>query len=350
MKFNITKRKAIVGAIFLAIFAVGFIGTYFALKLSKIFVKTTPTPTPATVSKDGIDFGNTPATVSQEGIYNTVLLGYGGAGHDGSMLTDSIIIVHINTNNKTAALISIPRDLWVTGEHKINADASINGFQNVGGVIKNVTGLQTDYFAAINFAGFTKLIDNLGGITVDVPKTFDDPFYPIPGLENDTCGKTADEVNALKTQYSDAQLEMKFTCRYEHLHWNAGPANLNGTEALKFVRSRHGDSDFGRSERQFAVLKGVLAKLISLHALEKTNSTIDNLVAMVSTNLNAPAIKNIIQVVGDTGEYKITEIHLTTENVLNEGKSAGGAYILYPKAGMNNFSSIQSFITSQIGN
>lgn len=349
MKFKLTKRKVIIGAIFLAIFIVGFAGTYFALKLSKIFVKSSPTPTPVAVYQDGINFGSAPTNTSQEGIYNTVLLGYGGAGHDGAMLTDSIIIVHINSNNKTAALISIPRDLWVTGGYKINADASTNGFQNVGGVIKNVTGLQTDYFAAVNFSGFTKLIDNLGGITVDVPKTFDDHFYPIPGLENDTCGKTADEVNALKTQYSASQLEMQFTCRYEHLHYDRGPANLDGTTALKFVRSRHGDSDFGRSERQFAVLKGVLAKLVSLHALEKTNSTIDNLVAMVSTNLNAPAIKSLFQVIGDTGQYKISEVHLTTENVLTEGKSAGGAYILYPKAGMNNFGSVQSFISTSIG-
>lgn len=348
MKLKFTKKNVLIGLGFVLIFAIGFAIAYFSLKLSKIFVKTQPSPSPVATqtSRDGINFGTPPPNSNQQGIYNTVLLGYGGAGHDGSMLTDSIIIVHVNTNNKTAALISIPRDLWVPGGHKVNADASINGFQNMGGLIQNITGLPTDYFAAINFSGFVKLIDNLGGITVNVPKTFDDYFYPITGLENDTCGKTADEINALKAKYSSTQLEMQFTCRYEHLHFEKGPANLDGTTALKFVRSRHGDSDFGRSDRQFAVLKGILAKLVSLHALEKANTTLDNLVSMVSTNLNLEAAKNIIQVVGDTGQYKITEYHLSTENFLNEGKSAEGAYILYPKAGMYDYSQIKAYVQS----
>jgi anionic cell wall polymer biosynthesis LytR-Cps2A-Psr (LCP) family protein len=141
---------------------------------------------------------------------------------------------------------------------------------------------------------------------------------------------------------------MQFTCRYEHLHYDAGPANLDGTSALKFVRSRHGDSDFGRSVRQFAVLKGILAKLISLHALDKTNQTIDNLTKIVRTNLSPGSMKSLIDAVGPTGDYKLTEIHLTLDNVLNEGKSAQGAYILYPKAGMFDFSQIKNFIANQL--
>lgn len=349
MRFKFTKRNIFIAAVFLIIFGIGFTGAYFGLKLSKIFVKNPPSPAPvAILAQDGVSFGSAPETPSEKGVYNAVLLGYGGAGHDGAYLTDSIIVVHINTNNKTAALISIPRDLWVSGNHKINAEASTNGFQNEGGVIKDVTGLTTEYFAAVDFSGFPKLIDNLGGITVNVPKTFDDPFYPIAGLENNTCGKTEAEIAALKAQYSNSLLEMQFTCRFEHLHFDRGPANLDGATALKFVRSRHGDSDFGRSERQFAVLKGILAKLVSLHAFDKTNQTIDSLVAIVRTNLNASLIKSLVEVLGDTGQYKINEIHLTTENLLNEGKSADGAYILYPKAGMLNFTDIKSYISQNI--
>jgi len=349
MKNFFTKKGVVTAVKFLAIFTIGFFAAYYGLKISKIFVRSSPatlSPTPEVASKE-IDFGSPPPKVNREGVYNTVFLGYGGAGHAGSMLTDSIIVLHVDTNNKTAVVISIPRDLWVPGGHKANAEASINGFQSMGGLIQNITGLPTDYFAAVNFSGFIKLIDNLGGITIDVPKSFDDYFYPITGMENDTCGKTEEEITALKAKYSNSQLEMQFTCRYEHLHFDKGPANLDGTTALKFVRSRHGDSDFGRSERQFAVLKGILAKLISLQALSKMDSTIDTLVSMVSTNLDIPTTKNIIRAVGDTGGYKLTEIHLTTENFLNEGKSAEGAYILVPKAGMYNFDEIKKYIASQ---
>jgi anionic cell wall polymer biosynthesis LytR-Cps2A-Psr (LCP) family protein len=349
MKFKFTRKKIFIGVLFLGIFAVGFTGAYFALKASKMFVKNPPSPSPvASAGQDNVSFGAPAEVAAQKGVYNTVLLGYGGAGHAGGLLTDSIIIVHVDTNKKNVALFSIPRDLWVTGNHKINAEASINGFQNEGGVIKSVTGLPVDYFLAVDFSGFSKLINNLGGITVEVPKTFDDTFYPIAGLENDMCGKTPEEIAALKAKYSDYQLETQFTCRYEHLHFDKGTTNLDGSTALKFVRSRHGDSDFGRSERQFAVLKGVLAKLISLHAFDKTNQTIDSLVSIVKTNLNVAAIKSLIEVVGDTGAYKITEIHLTTGNLLNEGKSADGAYILYPKAGMLNFADIKSLISQNI--
>lgn len=349
LKTYMTRQNIILGVVLIVVFIIGFTSTYFTLKISNIFVKTpTPTPQATTSTQTPINFAPAPEITKEKGVYNTVLLGYGGAGHDGSLLTDSIIVVHINTNNKTAALISIPRDLWVTGNHKINAEASINGFQNEGGVIKNVTGLPTDYFVSVDFGGFVKLIDNLGGISVNVPKTFDDPLYPITGLENETCGKSADEIAQLKTKYSDYQLEIQFTCRYEHLHFDKGSTNLDGATALKFVRSRHGDSDFGRSERQFAVLKGILAKLISLHSFDKTNSTIDTLSKIVRTNLNVAGIRSLLEVIGNTRDYKITDIHLNLDNVLNESKSAQGAYILVPKAGVFDFSQIKGFINANI--
>lgn len=346
IKKYLTRQNLILAAICLAVFVVGFATTYLTLKYTKIFKKTTvSSPTPAAI-QNHVSFAPVPEITKEKGVYNTVLLGYGGAGHSGSLLTDSIIVIHVNTNNKTAALISIPRDLWVNGNHKINTEASINGFQNEGGVIKNVTGLPIDFFVAADFGNFVKLIDNLGGITVNVPKTFDDPYYPITGLENETCGKSESEIATLKAKYSDYQLEIQFTCRWEHLRFDKGLATLDGTTALKFVRSRHGDSDFGRSERQFAVLKGILAKLLSLHAFDKTSSTIETLLKIVKTNLNIIGIRTLVNAVGPTSDYKITKVHLTTDNVLSEGKSSAGAYILYPKAGMFNFTEIQRFISS----
>ena len=343
-------KKKTLRLVLAGVFTLGFVASYLGLTFSKVFTKNqaTPAPTAAPATGDTVNFAPAPEITSEKGVYNTVLLGYGGSGHAGGLLTDSIIVVHINTNKKTAALISIPRDLWVNGHHKINAEASINGFQNEGGVIKSVTGLPVDYFVAVDFSGFSRLIDNLGGISVNVPRAFDDSFYPIAGQENNTCGKTAEEIAALKAKYSDAALEMQFTCRYERVHYGAGPANLDGTAALKFVRSRHGDSDFARSERQFAVLKGILAKLLSLHSLDSASQTIDSLSKIVKTNLSAPAAKSLIEVIGDTGQYKITDIHLTTGNLLSEGKSASGAYILNPKAGMFNFTDIKNYIANSI--
>lgn len=333
---NRSKAKwqdMLIGILLVGIFILGFVITYLSLTFSKVFVKT---PTPQPIATSPVKF-NAPAKIDdQKGVFNTLLLGYGGEGHSGSYLTDSIIIIHVDTNSKKAALISIPRDLWVPGNHKINAEASLNGFQNVGNPIKDITGLPINYFVSVDFGGFSKLIDNLGGITVEVPKTFDDAFFPIFGEENNVCGKTEPEIFELKNKYSGFDLEKQFTCRYESLHFDKGQANLDGKTALKFVRSRHGDSDFGRSERQFAVLKAILIKY-PFKALE-------TLTKIVRTNLDLSTIKNLLEVFGNPNEYEITEIHLTTDNLLNVSKSSDGQFILVPKAGNFNFQEVQKYL------
>ena len=311
-----------------------------------MFVKkqvSSATPKPISYTK------STPEPLKNpDGVFNVLLLGYGGTAHSGGGLTDSIIVVHIDTNSKKYALISIPRDLWVTGNRKINSEGSVNGFENVGSTVQSVTGLFIDNFVSVDFTNFSKIIDNLDGVSVEVPAAFTDSFYPVPGLENETCGITEQQINEFKSKYSGFELEKQFTCRYEKISYDKGPANLNGTEALKFVRSRHGDSDFGRSARQFAILVGIKNKLVSLKSIGKLDSTIDLLSKMVRTNLTAGKIKSMIAAFGETSSYTKSEIRLTTENVLNEGKSSDGQYILTPKAGNLNFTEIKSFINSGI--
>ncbi len=293
----------------------------------------------------------TPAPVNTvnplKGIYNALFLGYGGAGHDGALLTDSMIVIHVDTNTHKADMVSVPRDLWVQGNTKINA-VGVTGFNNVGPVIQNVTGLPINYYISIDFGGFIKLIDSLGGITVNVPNTFDDPFFPITGQESNTCGFTDTEISQFKNLYQGFELERQFTCRYEHLHFNAGLANLDGVTALKFVRSRHGDSDFGRSLRQFAVLEGISNKLISLKSLNKLDQTVNTLFSMVKTDLDLGTIKSLSEVFGKPGLYKINRIQLSTDNVLNQGTSTDGQFILTPKSGNFNYQSIKDYINQNL--
>jgi anionic cell wall polymer biosynthesis LytR-Cps2A-Psr (LCP) family protein len=342
-------KKIIFYLLLTGTFLIGFGGTYLALTLSKIFVKNpfvSPTPNSFALATPKPING----VVPQKGVYNILFLGYGGAGHDGALLTDSMIVIHVDTNTKKVAFISVPRDLWITGGHKINSVGSTNGFQNVGPTITSVTGLPINYFVSVDFGGFTKIIDDLGGVTVQVPVTFSDPFYPITGQENNTCGFTEDQINALKAKYSGYQLETQFTCRYEQLHFDKGPTNLDGTTALKFVRSRHGDSDFARSLRQFAVLTGIENKLISLQAANKFDDIVNTISQIVQTDLNTGTIKSLIQVFGDPKAYSVKQIQLTTDNVLNESTSSDGQYILIPKSGNFDFSEIQSYIKTALNN
>jgi anionic cell wall polymer biosynthesis LytR-Cps2A-Psr (LCP) family protein len=339
------KAETLTLSIFLVgTFIFGIAISYFGFNVSGIFKsKPTPTPNSFVIAIPKAINKNNP----KEGIYNVLLLGYGGAGHEGSLLTDSMIVLHVDTNAKKATMISIPRDLWVPGNHKINA-AGIAGFENIGPVIQNVTGLPINYYVSVDFGGFIKLIDNLGGIKVNVPNSFDDPFYPITGEENNTCGLTDPEIFELKNKYQGFELERQFTCRYEHLHFEKGPTDIDGKTALKFVRSRHGDSDFGRSLRQFAILTGIGNKLINLKSLNKIDQTVNTLFGIVKTDLDLGTIKSLSEVFNDPNLYKINQIQLSTNNVLNEGFAGDGEYILSPKSGGFNFQSIKDYINSNL--
>ncbi len=98
-------------------------------------------------------------------------------------------------------------------------------------------GQEVHYIFTIDFDGFKQAIDLLGGLKIDIERSFDDYRYPIPGKENDPCGG-----------------DPEYQCRYEHLHFEAGWQMLDGTMALKYVRSRNAEgeegTDFARARRQ----------------------------------------------------------------------------------------------------
>lgn len=336
-------KKILIPFFVVAIFVVVFGGSYLAGKLSKIFVKDD-------VPKETLENITPPPTLEEkEGEVTVLLLGYGGAGHEGGTLTDSIILLKVDVKSKKAILISIPRDLWL-GDAKINFAYS-KGVETAKNAVAAVTGISSTYFVAVDFNQLQKIIDLLGGIEVIVPKTFDDYFYPVRGKELDLCGKSPEEMQAVHQKYSGFDLEKQFECRYEHIHFDKGLTKMTGEEVVKFVRSRHSSQyggDFARSERQFVVLKGLKDKLVSLEVIPKGGKIIDRISAFVKTDLTPQKISEFLGLVGNASEYSIKEIHLTEDNVLKSGTGAGGQFILFPKAGNNNFTEIRSFIQEQI--
>lgn len=331
-------KKYLLGLISVGFFLVGFGGSYLTLTLTqkpKIQINT-PTAEPEETQKPF-------EPINTKTSYSIVLLGSGGEGHSGGTLTDSIIVASINSNDKKASLISIPRDLWVPGNRKINAEVMVNGYDSLKSTLAAITGLGIEKYVSIDFGSLIKLIDELGGIEVDIPKTFDDYFYPIKGLENETCGMTGEEIALAHQKYSGFELEKQFTCRWEHIHFDKGVTKISGEEALKLSRSRHGDSDFGRSARQFAILKGI-AKKISIDNVDNTYKTLSK---MIRADIDLKTVKELVSLFGNPNDYQINEVHLNTQNVFNETRSSDGQYILVPKAGNFNFSGIKSFITSE---
>ena len=268
-------------------------------------------------------------TTKNAKIINILLTGHGGGGHSGGGLMDAIIVVSVNLTDKKAGLISIPRDLWFSG-HKINADPSLKD------AVSGIAGLSIINQISIDFASFIKMIDAIDGVDVDVKKVYTDNFYPVKGLENELCGFAPEKVADLHSKYSGFELEKQFTCRYETINYKVGINHMDGANALKYVRSRHGDGDFGRSRRQFEVLKAILQKA----NIKSVGSAFD----FVDTNLTLDKVNEILAEIGNPLEYSVSYLGLTDENVLVSSKSSGGAYILVPREGQD----IKSYIKNNL--
>lgn len=180
---------------------------------------------------------------------NVLILGIGGGNHEGADLTDSIMVMSLNNKNHSVALVSVPRDIWSDSlKDKVNSAYHYGNEKQSGGglllakvTMEDVIGMPIHYVVVVDFTGFEKVIDAVGGIDVNVPDAFTDTQFPKPGMEEATC--PGDPTNA---------------CVWETVHFDAGLQHMNGARALIYARSRHaiGDegSDFARSKRQQIII------------------------------------------------------------------------------------------------
>lgn len=311
---------------------------------------------------------------------NLVLLGYGGGNHDGAYLTDSMIAVHIDPRTQKVFLISIPRDTWVKiptdgsdGSYsKINAAYQIGmedteypnkqpqftgadgGGRMVEYVVSQVTGLPVNYFIGMDFSGFRHTIDTLGGVDLTVQKSFDDYQYPIEGKEDDTCGHTPDEIASLSAQLASPSASLSeldaFPCRYEHLHFDAGEQHMDGTRALKYVRSRHSiqdGTDFGRAQRQRNLIISVKQKIFTASFIPQIIPFMSSLGDDLRTDLSLDDVKTFIQNIQTLNKYQIVSLALTDQNYLQDAVSTDGQDILESTDGIDNWDSVHNWLTTE---
>jgi anionic cell wall polymer biosynthesis LytR-Cps2A-Psr (LCP) family protein len=319
-----------------------------------------------TVVSDVFDPGETIAIdtdITEKNVISILLLGYGGAGHQGGYLSDVIQIIQFNFETKKIAFISIPRDLFVSLPNgqtgKINGAFSMgnskdpihSGAQVAKQMATTVTGIPIDAFISVDFNGFKRAIGGpFGGLEVTVSETLDDKWYPIKGEEQNTCGMSPEKVAELTNTYSGFALESKFECRYEHIYYPPGVHHMEGGDALAYVRSRHGSAggDFSRSKRQQELLLAIRDKLFSLEALENVPRFFKELIAHTDTDLTTDIILALVPKLATTEDMDHVGVTLSTANVLSSTKSSAGAYIIVPNAGQNNWGETQQYIQSEI--
>lgn len=308
--------------------------------------------------------------------FNLLLLGYAGANHDGPYLTDSIIVVHADLQNKIISLISIPRDIWVSlptnssggSFWKINAAYEIGlndadypnkpgrfkGKSGGGNLAKyiagSITGLTIDNFLAVDFSGFNQFIDDIGGVDINVQNSFDDYQYPVAGKEDDLCGQNPADLPTL-IQEATISAQKVFPCRYEHIHFDKGLTHMNGETALKYVRSRHSltdGTDFARSQRQRNLLLAVKNKVLSLNFIPKIPQVLQTLQSHYATDLTASDMADFLLRAGELTSYQIKSLALTDQNVLTDSFSSDGQFILVPSAGDQNWEQVKKYLDSKL--
>ncbi len=208
---------------------------------------------------------------------NFLLLGTGDKTHEGSELTDTIILASLDYENQLVTMLSIPRDLYIKdeeiGSSRINEvvynatnyfGTRQQGIEHMKSTVEKIAGVPIHYWIRIDFQGFVELVDALGGIDVNVENPIYDPYYPKDG-----------------------------TFQYETFSISAGQHHLDGATALKYARSRKTTSDFDRAKRQQDIIYAIKEKALQTEIIfdkDKITAIMDAIKNNFDTNIKIKEI------------------------------------------------------------
>lgn len=340
-RFALTA-SAVMGALVLV--AGGWLGWKFFNNTSKVFGGNI-------ISNIGGLVNSTPLKGQETGRVNILLAGDSSddAGHNGADLTDSIMLISIDTDNNKAFTMSIPRDFWVNipgvGFRKIN-EAKYWGMQNEfsengypeGGMgllektIESAFLIDINYYALVNYSAFRDMVSSVGGITVNIQS--DDPR----GLYDPTFQK-----------------------------WEGGPLKLpngaqqlDGPTALKLARARGHDggygyarSDFTRSDNQRRMLIALKEKALSAGVVSnpiKIGNLMDSVGDNVKTDFKLNEITTLVGLGKKISTIDSVSLQSDTNKLLSSYTSPSGQSALIPSAGLGEYSDIVSFLKRHMSN
>jgi len=248
---------------------------------------------------------------------NILLLGIDQRpGEQGYYRTDTMILLHINPKTGDVGMISFPRDLWVQvpgyWETRINSAHVIGDAKHYPGggpalamkTVENLIGQPVDYYVRINFKGFRKLLEEIGCIDIDVPKLINDPTFP-----DDNYG-------------------------YDPFYLEPGHYCMDADLALKYARTRHVDSDFGRMQRQQQVIVAIKNKVLSTGALPRLVASAPVLLNILSDAIqtNIP-LNRMISLANMARKMDMDHIRrlIIDVNMVEPSITEKGAAVLMPK-------------------
>lgn len=266
---------------------------------------------------------------------NVMMVGYGGADHDGAYLADSIQVLSIDPRTDITTTIPIPRDLWIEGIDAFQQNGKVNevfavgqattgtvdgAAQRLAEVVSAVTGLEIEHWLTIDFMGFRAMVDAVGGVTVDNPTGF--------------CWTTGEDLHRAG--------------RWEMGCFDAGRLELDGDEALTYARARYTSvveesTDFARSVRQARIMSALRGSLGDggIGAIGPGLGLMDAMEGRVRTDLSAIDLFLLSgHVNGDR------RLELSEGPVLTATRNTIGQYILVPTGwtGPGSYGSIHAYL------
>jgi LCP family protein required for cell wall assembly len=263
----------------------------------------------------GSEFNEYPHWEGQERV-NILILGVDQRGQArGPWRTDTMIVVSVDPLNKSAGLLSIPRDLWVEippyGQNRINTayvSGEVNAYPGGGPALAKKTvqynlGEPIHYYVRLNFTAAEQLVDLVEGVDVYVEHAIDDPTYP-------------DEAYG-----------------YDPLFIPAGWQHLDGKLALKYSRSRHGSSDFDRAHRQQQVILALRAKMtapdVLAGLLPRAGTLAATLESAVQSDLTLDQVIRLARLAADIDPSRIRSAVIDSTMTQN-WTTPQGAQVLIP--------------------
>ena len=258
-------------------------------------------------------------------------------GHNGANLTDSIMVLSVDTKKNTAMMLSIPRDLWVNipgyGHSKINAAYPEGGMDLLQEVVQDTLDVPIHYNALVNYGAFRDMVDAVGGITITIDSSDSRGIYD-PSLDwtSRTCCALAKYPN--------------------------GPVTLDGHQALNLARARgdargsygYAQSDFTRTMYQRKMMLAVKDKATQTSVIAnpfKVADLVDAVGSNVKTDLELNEVQTLYTVMKKVDDSKIDSYNLNTlkgknSTMLASYTTPDGQSALIPAAGIDDYSAIQA--------
>lgn len=338
-----SRKRVLVTIAVVILLAGGFYGGKLAYNLHRLF--------------GGSIFSllsNTKLRGEDRGRVNILLAGNSSddPGHAGGNLTDSIMLVSIDTKQHKAFMLSIPRDLWVhiphDGHQKINAayvDGQASHFNEPGyptggmgqleQIVSQDLGIPIDYYALVDYTAIKQAVDDVGGIDVKIQSSDPRGLYD-PSID-----------------YATHKPLVRLSNGWHH---------LNGQQALDLARAR-GDaygsygfagSDFERTQNQRMMLAALKKKAVSAGVLAnpaKLSSLSDAAGNNVKTDFKLNEMRRLYELLKQIGDNNIQSLSLNQangKNLLASYSAPTGESALIPAAGIDNFSDIRAFIRQKM--